>query len=421
MSPAFPLSRRAAALAGAAALGLIAGPSTAQIEGGQRGVAPINSDASYEVGGIRVDVRGKTGLEAREEAWKKAIRLGWQKLWSTQRGGGAAPGLSDDQLFGIVSGVIVEDEQVGPTRYVAQLGVMFDRARAGQILGIGGTRQRSAPLLVIPIFWDGAVPLSYESRNDWQRAWARFNTSNSPIDYVRLTGVGPDPLLVNAMQALRGERRWWRVVLDSYGAADVVQPEVRLIRQWPGGPVSGTFVAREGPDGRVLGRFDLRARSAEELPAMLDRGVRRLDEIYTAALAAGSLRPDPTLVIEQPAEALPPPPPEAASTRDEPDEGSLIVTDVPAAPVPLAPPPPPPAVQSLSVQVNTPDAASVTTAESSLRGTPGVQGASTTSTAVGGTSVVRVSFAGDLDALAAALRSRGWTVTAGSGALRISR
>ena len=410
------------ALACALAVAAVAGPSAlAQIDGGQRGVAPVNSDASYEVHGIGVDVRGRTGEAAREEAWKLAMRGGWNRLWGKMRGGGA-PVLSESQLLGIVSGVIVEDEQVGPTRYVARLGVMFDRARAGQILGVAGTRRRSAPLLVVPVFWDGGAPMSYEQRNEWQRAWARFNTADSPIDYVRLTGVGADPLLANAMQAGRGDRRWWRVVLDSYGAADVIQPEVWLQRRWPGGPVAATFVAKEGPDGRVLDRFDLSASSTDALPAMLDRGVRRLDEIYARALAGGALRPDPTLIIEQPAEELAPPeqaiedPIEAA-----PSEDAVVVSDAPepAAGATAAPPPAP--VQSLSVQVNTPDAAAVTAAESSLRSVPGVQGASTTSTAIGGTSVVRVSFAGDLEALATALRASGWAVTTGSGALRITR
>ena len=105
------------------------------------------------------------------------------------------------------------------------------------------------------------------------------------------------------------------------------------------------------------------------------------------------------------------------SDRPQPDRS---ITETPD----FAPPPPvPPSnpVQSFTVQVATPDAAAVVSAEASLRGTPGVQGASTTSTAVGGTSVVRVSYAGDLDALAGALRGRGWQVTTGSGALRISR
>jgi hypothetical protein len=50
-----------------------------------------------------------------------------------------------------------------------------------------------------------------------------------------------------------------------------------------------------------------------------------------------------------------------------------------------------------------------------------VRGAATSSIAIGGTSVMRVTYAGDLAGLAAALRARGFTVQQGSSALSISR
>jgi hypothetical protein len=50
-----------------------------------------------------------------------------------------------------------------------------------------------------------------------------------------------------------------------------------------------------------------------------------------------------------------------------------------------------------------------------------VLGASTTSLAVGGTSLMRVSYQGELSALADALRSRGWRVNVGNNALSIKR
>jgi hypothetical protein len=78
-------------------------------------------------------------------------------------------------------------------------------------------------------------------------------------------------------------------------------------------------------------------------------------------------------------------------------------------------------VQSFTVQFASPDAQAVDLALGSVRGASGVRGAGTTSIAIGGTSVMRVSYAGSLDDLAAALRSRGWSVTVGSNALSIRR
>src|SRR3546814_5565534 len=92
---------------------------------------------------------------------------------------------------------------------------------------------------------------------------SRFRTGDSAIDYVRAIGSGPDPLLLNAGQAGRRGRLWWRLLLDQYGAADVIIPIARLERQWPGGPVIGRFAARYGPDNRLIGTFALRVRSEE--------------------------------------------------------------------------------------------------------------------------------------------------------------
>src|SRR3546814_10031168 len=132
------------------------------------------------------------------------------------------------------------------------------------------------------------------------RPWPRFRTGGSAIDYVRPTGLGIDPLLLNAAETRRPGRAWWRMILDSYGAADVVVPEVHLKRLYPGGPAIGTFTARFGPDNAVLDRFTLRVENSGALPRLLAEGVRRLDQAYTRALMTGMLTPDTPLIIAEP-------------------------------------------------------------------------------------------------------------------------
>ena len=48
----------------------------------------------------------------------------------------------------------------------------------------------SQPMLLIPITVTAGTETSVELRNAWQRAWAQFRTSQSPIDYVRVSGMG---------------------------------------------------------------------------------------------------------------------------------------------------------------------------------------------------------------------------------------
>jgi hypothetical protein len=408
--PGVKLPRRIPYVAAIAALSIVTAGSRAQLEGADRGIPPIDSASTFEVTGIEVDTTAKTAEEARSEGWKEAQRKGWKSLWAKTNGRPIeeAPDLNDGALNDIVAGIVVEQEQIGPRRYIATLGVLFDRARAGQLLGVGGVVRRSAPLLVIPLMLTGGTYTSFESKNEWQRAWARFRTGNTPVDYVRPTGSGIDPLLLNQMQTKRPGRAWWRMVLDQYGAADVVMPEVELRRLWPGGPAIGTFVARFGPDDRVLGQFTLRVENGAAIPKMFDEGVRRLDEIYAQALAGGALRPDPTLILQKPA-------PVEAVEEEAP----------PAAATPAAPGAPTPAANgtatSFTVQVATPDAGAVSRAELSVSRVPGVTAAITTSLALGGTSVMRVTYSGDPAAFAAALKAQGWSVSGSGTSLRIAK
>jgi hypothetical protein len=386
-------------------VGLIAAALLAQMEG-DHGVPPIASGGDFEVRGVKVDVMAKDADSARYAGWRIAQRQAWRMLWTRTHGGTGAPGLSDSQLEGMISGIEIESEQVGPNRYVATLGVMFDRARTGALLGVSGNVMRSPPLLVIPVLWDGGSAVSYERTNEWQKAWARYRTGDSAIDYVRVAGSIADPILLNAGQVGRRGRLWWRVLLDQYGAADVVVPIARLNREYPGGPVTGTFTARYGPDDSLIGSFQLRASNDSGIAQMLDEGVRRIDELYIRALNDGRLRPDPSLIIEEPVD------PDALAIENAAD-APIEAIDAPAAP--LA------ATSSFTIQFDTPDVGSVGASESAVRSIPGVRSASTSSLALGGTSVMQVGFDGTPDMLRAGLQARGFTVAMSGTTLRISR
>ncbi len=376
----------------------------------------FDNRASYEVTGIVVDASGEDADEARRIAWTRAQREGWRMLYRRVNGSSEnVPDLSDDTLSDIVTGIIVEQEQIGPRRYVARLGVMFDRARTSRYLGVSGTVQVSPPMLLLPVQWIGNTPQSYEERTAWERAWLRYNSGESPIDYVRPSGTGPTRFLLNIGQANRPGRSWWRFLLDSYGAADIVNPVVYLHYAYPGGPVVGRFVAYHGPDRVRIADFSLRVRDSSQLDQLLDAGVRRIDQAYAAALEDGRLRPDPSLNFE-------------FGIDEEQIEDALDQLEDSVAARALAPElqvDPGQTTQAtgnrFTIQVVTPDAGAVRSSESAVRGTPGVGGATTSSLAIGGVSLMEIRYNGDLDSLASALAARGFNVQRGSGTLRISR
>ncbi len=385
-------------LAVVALLALMAGSGglLAQIEGGDRGVMPIDSSGDYEVSDISVDVAAKTADAARYAGWRIAQRKAWQELSRRLGGGGGL--VPDSTLDSIVSGIVIGNEQIGPTRYIARLGVLFDRNRAGSLLGIANYVARSAPMVIVPVQWSAGVGEVFERRTAWQEAWARYRTGNSAIDYIRPAGTGPDSLLLDAGQAGRPGRGWWRTVLDQYGGSDVLMPTVRLYRQWPGGPVIAKFQARQGPDNRLLSQFTLRVASAAGLPALLDAGVKRLDDTYQAALRGGLLHVDPgfqTIPVAAPAETVP---------------DDTLATDQPAI-----------VTTTIAVQFDSPGAGAVTSTEAAMRAIPGVTTAATNSLALGGLSVMTVNFGGTPDAFRAALQARGWQIFGSGMTIRIRR
>ena len=364
----------------------VSGVLYAQLETSDRGILPIDSSGTLEVTGIHVDVGGENSQAARFAGWRIAQRQGFRALYAKMHNVpiDQAPGLPDTTLDDIVSSINVEREQIGPNRYIADLGILFDRARAAQFLGVeGGEVQRSVPMLLIPVIVTGGTATSVELRNAWQRAWAQFRTSQSPIDYVRVSGMGVDPMLVNAAQVSRPGRGWWRNLVDLYGAADILIAEVQLQRLYPGGPARARFVARHGPDNEIVGGFTLTAPNGDAVPGMMAEGVRRMDELFSNALAAGRLERDSSLDL--------PPPPLLPMLEEAPVAKPVNLTN------------------AYQVQIASGGDVNIYNfAMAHLRTLPGVASASPQQINPGGTSYVLVAYRGDIASLAAALSARGW-------------
>ena len=363
----------------------------AQLETTDRGILPLDSSNTLEIGGIHVDVGGADAETARYNGWRIAQREGFRALWAKMHNAprNQAPTLPDGTLDQIVSSINVEREQIGPNRYIADLGVQFDRGRAAPFLGVEGAAVvHSAPMLLIPVTVTAGTATSVELRNAWQRAWAQFRTAQSPIDYIRVSGMGADPLLINASQTSRPGRGWWRNLLQMYGAADVLVAEVQLQRLYPGGPARGRFIARHGPDNEIIGGFTLTAANSEGIPAMMAEGAQRIDQLFGQAMAAGKLSRDSSL-------DLPPPPtlpPLPVQTRP-----AVAQTE---------------AVNSFQVQVSGKNVNFYNFAMAHLRTLPGVESATPQQINPGGTSYILVRFKGSAAQLAVALGGRGWTAQA---------
>lgn len=381
------LTLTAAAMA-AATLTLSA---SAQMEDGDRGILPIDSEGVLEVEGIEVDVEAENAEAARYAGWRIAQRDGFAKLWARnkKRPVSEAPRLNDATLDSMVSAIVVEEEYIGPTRYRATLGVLFDRARAGAMVGEGRVGRRSPPMLLIPLTISGGTATTVETRNPWQRAWAQYRTSESQVDYVRPSGLGVDPLLINEAATRRPDARWWRGVADYFQAANILVAEVTLHRSYPGGPARARFVARAGRDREVLGQFTMTAVDSDAIPEMMARAVERMDTIYENAFRSGDLDVDRALIVR------------AAPRKVEETKE-----------VPLA---------MYRVRLVSGDGAALSDGLDGLRSVPGVESVVENSLAIGGVSAITISYRGEIDDLRRALYARGWNAGYADGALTMSR
>ena len=387
-----PSPWRSALISAVALAALVAGGTlVAQMESGDRVILPIDSSGTLEIGGIKVDVTGPDAASARYAGWRIAQRDGFKALWAktNKRPISEAPTLADSVLDSLVASIVVQSEQIGPNRYIAELGILFDRTRAGALLGFGGPQQRSAPMLLIPLTTSAGAVTSVELKNAWQRAWAQYRTSQSAIDYVRVSGMGVDPLLVNAAQARRPGRGWWRNIIDLYGASNVLVAEVSLQRLYPGGPARASFTGRFGPDGDRLGSFDLTAKNSADIPRMMAEGVERMDELFTRALASGVFVHDTSLDIP-----LPPPPVEEEAPLAKPTDRAV----------------------ALPLFISASDGTTLANAVGQIRSINGVQ-----SVGEGANGALIVNFRGDLAVLRSRLTAGGWSVDLSGGVLRISR
>ena len=359
-----------------------------------------DSAGAYAVGGIAVDTSGKTTNDARMQAYRIAQHKAWPLLWARLSGQppGSAPALSDGAIDAMVAGIEIQGERFSATRYIARLGVVFDRARASSYFTTGAGSVHSPPMLLLPVQIDGGVRMLYQSKTPWLAAWQRYRDAVTPIDYVQAQGTPGDNVLLTGYQAQRDDRPLWRNILNRFKAVDVLIAEVKLDHDYPGGPVTATFIARHVPDATELGRFTLATTAADGLAAMLDDGVRKIDTIYADALRNGQLRSEVDLTTE------------LTPIGNIGADFGVAATDAGAT-----------ASGGVEAEVITPDAESWAATEALLRGTPTVTGVSLTSLSLGGTSRIVIRHSDSADMLAYQLDRRGLRLAPSTGGVLLRR
>jgi len=97
---------------------------------------------SYSQRGVPAEATAENGVIARERAFVAGRRAAWERIASAA---GVTRSLSDSQIEGMVTSIIIEEERTSPTRYTGRITVNFNPGRVRAITGGSGTAEGGAP------------------------------------------------------------------------------------------------------------------------------------------------------------------------------------------------------------------------------------------------------------------------------------
>jgi hypothetical protein len=262
------------------------------------------SDNPYSVSGVEVDVKGSSGVNARDKAFTEGGRKALKTL-ATRLSGVNEPdlaGIDDNGISRLIKSFEVEKEKVSGSRYIGKLTFHFKPEATDLFLETRGLGVRasdgptgmgaapayaSAPTLrtvVLPIVRLKTHSILWEEKTSWARAWENYLSDHPDPNFVVPEGMMEDISTISTTEALGGipiplsrimQKYEARAVLIAVLVADSPSPEPNM------------------PLSVQLANFDsrgaLRGTSSFTLPAQPQR--RAMDWLQDgAAYAAGFVR-----------------------------------------------------------------------------------------------------------------------------------
>jgi Uncharacterized protein conserved in bacteria (DUF2066) len=203
------------------------------------------ADSLYDVAKISVDITAEDAVAARDmgmaEAQARAVKTVLQRLLPVGVDADL-PGLTKEDIEGLVNGVSIRKEQNSTTRYIANLDVSVNEQAIKQLLqdySLPYSEERAQPTSILPLMIAGGA-VAGEGAEGWRQAWDDLDLSHSitPATILRpRPGLGLDA--VNAV--LAGDAEALAKMQDEYGS-----PLVIAVGEIAG----GAFITRlAGADG----------------------------------------------------------------------------------------------------------------------------------------------------------------------------
>ncbi len=198
------------------------------VAGAAAGALAQTGERVFTVRGIEVDVTADSPTAAREQALAqgqaRAMRALLERL-VVQEDQGAIPALSAAEVQDYVQDFSVSDERTSDVRYIATVTVRFRPGAVRRLLRANGLRfaeVQSKPVLVLPVWGEGANARLWEGANPWLRAWVEVSDVHELVPVITPLGDLEDLRDIDAGQALAGDGVRLRTIEERYGAGSVL-------------------------------------------------------------------------------------------------------------------------------------------------------------------------------------------------------
>jgi hypothetical protein len=207
----------------ALASGLVLLPCLAAIAG--TGTARA-ADSLYDVAKISVDVTAENAVAAREtgmaEAEARAVKTVLQRLLPVGVDP-ELPGLTKEDIAGLVSGVSIRNERNSATRYIATLDVGVNEEAIKKLLQeyrLPFSEERAEPVSILPLMIAGETVAS-EGEEGWRQAFDDLDLSHS-IAPATILRPRPDLAIDTLKAVLAGDAAALAKMQDEYGSPLVI-------------------------------------------------------------------------------------------------------------------------------------------------------------------------------------------------------
>jgi hypothetical protein len=208
----------------ALASGLVLLPCLAAI--GATGGAARAADSLFDVAKISVDVTAADAVAAREtgmaEAEARAVKTVLQRLLPVGVDP-ELPGLTKEDIAGLVSGVSIRNERNSATRYIATLDVGVNEEAIKKLLQeyrLPFSEERAEPVSILPLMIAGETVAS-EGEEGWRQAFDDLDLSHS-IAPATILRPRPDLAIDTLKAVLAGDAAALAKMQDEYGSPLVI-------------------------------------------------------------------------------------------------------------------------------------------------------------------------------------------------------